>query len=60
MSNGEALVFELISKLRVNSSGNKCLRQNKANLGSVSAKKPASGNTRHTLLHDGSHTQKPQ
>ena len=56
----EALVDELISKLQLNSSGNKCLRQNKANLGSLSATEPASGNTRHTLLPDGSHTQKSQ
>ena len=49
--NGEALVDELISKHRVNSLGIKCLRQNKANLGSLSAKKPAYDNSLMAATH---------
>ena len=56
----QSLVDELISKLHFNSSGNKCLHQNKGHLGSLSAKKSASGNTPLTLLPDGSYMQKSQ
>ena len=48
---GGPVVDELISKLRLNSSGIKCLRQNKANLGSLSAKKPAYDNSLMAATH---------